>query len=107
MTSIRFFNSPWINWVAIIHETDEVVIAEIDLNADGKCQQPLAYMAGEFKSFIYFAKGSVEFSDLPFEYSLTFAETVSGSCHVCIMKRPEDTAKYRFFDRSHHEFKTE
>lgn len=97
MTSITF-DSPWINWAAIVLETNDVVIAEIDLNADGKHKQPSAYLTDGLESYIYFEKGTVKFHDLPFENSLTFAETASGSCHVCIMKRPEDSTKYRFFE---------
>jgi hypothetical protein len=99
MTSI-VFDSPWINWAAIIHETNDVVIAEIDLNADGKNKQPSAYLTDKSNSYIYFQKGHVKFHDLPFENSLTFAETSSGTCYVCIMKRPENSTNYRFFENA-------
>mgnify|MGYP003338807921 FL=1 len=99
MTSVTF-DSPWINWVAIIYESDDIVIAEIDLNADGKHKQPAAYLTDEGNFFIYFNSGTVKFYDLPFTIPLAFAETSSGTCHVCMMKRPENTKKWRFFDKA-------
>ena len=73
MTSVTF-DSPWINWVAIIYESDDIVIAEIDLNADGKHKQPAAYLTDESNFFIYFNSGTVKFYDLPFTIPLAFAE---------------------------------
>lgn len=97
MTSI-LIESPWINWAAIIYENNDVVIAEIDLNSDGKNKQPCAYLGDENKSIIYFGSGKIEFLDLPFKNGITFAETSSGVCFVCITRRPENTDKYRFFE---------
>jgi hypothetical protein len=81
---------------AIVFETNDVVIAEIDLNADGKHKQPSAYLTDGLESYIYFEKGTVKFHDLPFENSVDFCRNSIWILSCLYYETSRRFKKYRF-----------